>query len=277
MSRDHSVTVAHSSLWVRLFLTPALMASVTIVSRQYGMRVGGLLLGLPLVSGPTSAFLTHDHGPAFAAAAAIGTLESCVGLAAFCGAYAMLARDRHWPRALGGGIAALSIALFLLHRVAPTLPIAVALATGALIGFRRLVAARPIAGADVRVDRGTHARRWELPVRIGASTGIVLLVSTAAPLLGPTWSGIVPALPLLAALFVTLTHAEEGSGAAIVLLIGLLEGALSAVAFFAVLGALLGPHALVWPYVLASGAAIAVNAYLGWADDMPPTLSRRRL
>ncbi len=44
-------------LLLKLTLAPLLVAAATLVARKWGPRVGGLLLGLPLTTGPIFLFL----------------------------------------------------------------------------------------------------------------------------------------------------------------------------------------------------------------------------
>ena len=52
----------------KLFLTPLLIVSVTLAGRRWGSAVSGLLIGLPLVSGPISFIIAFEHGLLFATA-----------------------------------------------------------------------------------------------------------------------------------------------------------------------------------------------------------------
>jgi hypothetical protein len=74
-------------LLLKLTLAPLLVAAATLVARRWGPRVGGLVVGLPLTTGPIFLFLAIDQGPGFAARATVGILFGLVGLAAFALAY----------------------------------------------------------------------------------------------------------------------------------------------------------------------------------------------
>src|SRR5215469_18486741 len=74
-----SGAVAAGAFWLKLIVTPLLIAIATLVTRRCGPGVGGWLAGFPLTSAPVSVFLAIEQGPAFAAGAAVGTL---LGLAA---------------------------------------------------------------------------------------------------------------------------------------------------------------------------------------------------
>jgi hypothetical protein len=75
-------------LLLKLTLAPLLVAAAMLVAQKWGPRMGGLLMGLPLTTGPIFLFLAIDQGPHFAAGATVGILFGLVGLAAFAVAYA---------------------------------------------------------------------------------------------------------------------------------------------------------------------------------------------
>ena len=58
----------------KLIVTPIFIGSVTLAGRRWGPAFSGLLMGLPLTSGPISIFLALQYGPAFAARAVVGNL-----------------------------------------------------------------------------------------------------------------------------------------------------------------------------------------------------------
>ncbi|HEX6121994.1 MAG TPA: hypothetical protein VFY89_02485, partial [Ktedonobacterales bacterium] len=60
--------------WLKLLLTPAFIGGASLAGRRWGVVVSGLLVGLPLTSGPIALFLALDHGASFATAAALGIL-----------------------------------------------------------------------------------------------------------------------------------------------------------------------------------------------------------
>ena len=54
---------------VKIFLTPLLILMCLLVARRWGSFVGGVIAGLPLISGPVSFFLTLEQGATFSATA----------------------------------------------------------------------------------------------------------------------------------------------------------------------------------------------------------------
>ena len=94
-------------LALKLVLTPLLIGGASVAARRWGPATGGLIVALPLTSGPVAFFLALDYGAAFAAEAVVGSLGGLVAIVAFSLAYAAassrlgagagLVADSPWP------------------------------------------------------------------------------------------------------------------------------------------------------------------------------------
>ena len=96
-------------LLLKLTLAPLLVALATLVARRWGPKVGGIVVGLPLSTGPIFLFLAIDQGLGFAERACIGILFGLVGLAAFALVYTAVSRYAGW----GVSIILAAVAFFL--------------------------------------------------------------------------------------------------------------------------------------------------------------------
>src|SRR5947208_3757325 len=104
------------SLLLKVVLTPALIATATLVGRRWGEAMSGWLVGLPLTSAPVIFFLALDRGTAFATTAALAVLLGTISQAAFAVAYAMIAVRTAWFPA-PAGCAAFALATVGFQRV----------------------------------------------------------------------------------------------------------------------------------------------------------------
>src|SRR5207249_2491630 len=156
-------------------LTPALIGAASVAGRRWGRGVSGWFVGLPLTSGPVAFFLALDHGATFAGGAAVGPLAGAIAEAAFALVHGRLAPRGSWP---------LALALSLMPRRSAT----------------RVAA--PL-------------RRWDLPARMAVTTGLVLLLTGFAPVLGPRLAGLLAAFPLYAAILAVFAHRLEGGAPAV--------------------------------------------------------------
>ncbi|MFT0168467.1 hypothetical protein ACLKMY_05470 [Paraburkholderia mimosarum] len=232
-------------LLFKLVVTPLLLLAASLAARRWGEAVGGLLVGLPLTSGPVSVFLALEHGPAFAAHATSGSLVATAAQAAFCVAYCRLA-NRGWTVALAGAGATFAL-------------VAAALQWSALpANGLYLVAILAIALALPRIpNRPARTARlappwWDLPSRMALIAGLVVGVTLIAPYVGPEASGVLASFPFMAIILAVFAHRMIGHEAAQQLMRGMTTGLLGFASFFFVLSLTLTR----WPLVAAYGGAI---------------------
>ncbi|NIJ17945.1 hypothetical protein [Sphingobium vermicomposti] len=123
----------------KLLTTPALIWGLTWLVRRYGPAVGGLAMGVPLVTGPISVFTSIERGGGYAAQAAVASLVGQVSTCAFCFAYARAARRWNAWASAGCAAATFLVATLLWSQVrwklwlaAPLLLVALALLARAM-------------------------------------------------------------------------------------------------------------------------------------------------
>jgi hypothetical protein len=237
---------------LELLLAPALVALATLAARRWNEGVGGLVSAFPAIVGPTLLIAADQHGAAFAARAATGTLLGLVGLSAFALAFGLLARGGAWPVALAGGWAAAAVTTALAAGTTPSLPVALAAAVGSLAVAWATLPATPI------LARAPEA--GGVLARMVVTLVLVAALSAAASRFGAFAGGVLAALPVLASVLAVATLRSRGPVAAIGLLRGMLAGMGSFVAFCAVI-ALLGGVAAA--FALALLAAVAAQALAG--------------
>jgi hypothetical protein len=206
-----------------------------------------------LTSAPVSIFLALDHGPAFAATAAVGTLLGLVSQAALCLAFAQVGRRAGWPASAGAGVTAFAASTLAMSHVRLTAGPAFVAVSAALLAVTRLIpAGRPARAASA-------PPRWDLPVRMLVGGVIVGVLTGVAGLLGPRWTGLLSPFPVFALVLGSFTHRGDGPPAAAALLRGIVLGSLSHATMFALVAVLLGTSGLLAAYAWASLAAVAVN------------------
>jgi uncharacterized membrane protein (GlpM family) len=240
-------------LLFKLFTTPTLILIATLVSRRFGQATGGWLVGLPLTSGPIAVFLAIEHGAQFSQAAASGSLEGPVGQAFFATAYAALARRRSWPVCLAGGAFAFLASGLLLGRLHLPMPVLAAAACASLAGGL-LVIGKP-AGAAAPVA----PPRWDLPVRMAVATGLVLLITSVASVIGPDLSGLAATFPVFAIVLSVFAHRHQGAAAAQSVMRGLVLGLFGFVGFFAAVSFFVTRIDLVPVFAIALGVNLAIH------------------
>jgi hypothetical protein len=258
------------TLVAKLVLTPAIVVVTTLVGRRFGGAVSGWLVGLPLMSGPITLFFAVEQGKHFAARASVGSLSGTLAEAGFCLGWGQAARHAPWPVALAAGsasFAVVGIAAELLP-LDPGLPIP--LAPLALVSLLVLVLVlRLLPRLTVEV-RGIEARdevlppRWELPARALVATGLLLLLTGLATVLGARLAGLLTVYPLYTAVLAGFAHRSDGPAAAIRVLRGLLLGLFAFVTFFFTLTVLLPRESTAVAFAVALVVALAVHGASLW-------------
>lgn len=249
---------------VKIFLTPLLILMCLLVARRWGSFVGGVIAGLPLISGPVSFFLTLEQGAAFSAAASFNTLLGVLACTITALVYPWLAAwGLPWfvalPAALcgffGGGWAVLHLPFTHLWAVALS-----SLSPVLVLTCLPRVVARCKHGhalsAGVRV-----------PMQMACGAGLVFAVTEGAHWLGPGWSGVLMFFPVMVCSIVPFAHATLGAGAVISIFRGIMAGWFGCIVFAVVV--MTGvEHLSLWLcYGLASGAALLASALVSLLEQ----------
>jgi hypothetical protein len=253
------------TLVAKLALTPGIVVATTLVGRRYGGAVSGWLVGLPLMSGPITLFFAVEQGKHFAARSSVGSLSGTLAEAGFCLGWANVARRATWPYALAAGSASFAIvglAAELLpldpHLPIPLAPLALA-SLAVLVLVLRLLPRLPIETRDEVL-----APRWELPARAIVATGLLLLLTGLATVLGARLSGLLTVYPLYTAVLAGFAHRAGGAAAAIRILRGLLLGLFAFVTFFFTLTVLLTRTSIPVAFAVALVLSLGVHGASLW-------------
>lgn len=245
-------------LIIKLLLTPLFIALVTLAGRRWGPAASGLLVGLPLTSGPVSFFLAIEQDANFASQAATGTLIGLAAVALYCLAYSLIARRGSWLPSIVGALATLLLTMLVLSIWQYTLFQAFVL-TVTFLGISFLLIPN-VKGASSQAT----PTKWDIPLRMAVATATVLALTEAAHLLGPQLSGLLSPVPVFSSILAVFSHRIEGAHSAILVLKGTVLGLSAFAVFFLIVGSLISHQGIVLTYILATLAALVVNgvAYL---------------
>jgi hypothetical protein len=242
-------------LALKLLLTPLLIGGASLAARRWGSTVGGLLVALPLTSGPVALFLALDQGPAFASTAMSGSLAGLLAIVGFTLGYAAVG-----PRlGVGAGLAAASLAFVAVGlAVQPFLDAAVWVLLGAVVGVVTVALRVLPAGGERHPHRPVPA--WDLPARMIVGTAIVVGLTAIAPALGPHTSGLVATFPVYVAVLAAFGQHQQGPAAALAVLRGLLVGLYGTAAFYVVVAVGVVPLGIAPAFALAVSVTLAIEA-----------------
>ena len=237
----------------KLILTPLIIAAATLAARRWGENIGGLLIGLPLTSGPVSVFFALEQGPAFAAQAAQGAMLGLVAVAVFGLGYTHSSRRLPWYLSAVVSIGLYLLAIWSISFITPGLVGSVVLVP-VVLGVSLFALGKPQAGG-----RSVPLPWWDLPLRMVIATGLLLSITGLAGQLGPKWSGLLSPFPVFTFVMAVFSHRQGGPEATWRLVRGVLSGVFSYLAFFLVVGLLIDKANLWLVYLLATLTALGVN------------------
>ncbi|HEX7541526.1 MAG TPA: hypothetical protein VF352_05285 [Anaerolineales bacterium] len=246
----------------KLIVTPFFIGAVTLAGRKWGPTVSGLLMGLPLTSGPISVFLAIQFGAAFAARSASGNLAGQTSVYIFCLAYSLSARKMNWITSTFISLFSFLFSTVIWNQFNLSLLPSVAI-LGIVIYLVLWLMPR---GAAAIITFSPP--KWELPARMVLATAFVLALTTFANILVPHLSGLIAPFPVFGTIIAAFTHRQQGPDAAARLLWGVVFGSLAYAAFFLIAGSLLTRFPLEWTYILAAVAAICVSGVTFLAPRM---------
>jgi hypothetical protein len=231
-------------------LGASLVAVSTIAAARGGHAIGGVLSPVLLVA-------AERHGTAFAAQTSAATLLGLIALSGFALAYARSARRLGWRSSVALAWLAAAALGVLAGRVEAGLLGGLVAAAGSLAFALWALPARRSSSAAV------VAPRWELPLRMALTAAMIVGISAVAGRFGPAVAGALAALPTVASVLAVSTHQQHGAEAALDLLRGMLGGMAAFVLFCALIGLLVEPAGVAAAFVLATAAAVLVQAGLG--------------
>jgi hypothetical protein len=237
----------------KILITPLLIGLVTMAGRRWGVAVSGMLIGLPLTSGPISFILAYEHGVEFATKAAIGGLVGQVSICLFCLAYSFAATQTGWFLSSVISLIAFLAVTYIWNSFSWSLTSAIVALFFVIALVSQLMAKYPL------TPIAAAPPRWDLPARMAVATAFVLLLTTFANQLGPQLSGLIAPFPIFGVVFAAFTHRQQGAEAATNLLRGIVLGSVSYAFFFIAVGLLLSRLGIAWTYLLAVAAAMLAS------------------
>lgn len=240
-------------LLLKIFLAPVIIIICSLVLKKYGHSAAGVLIGMPLTSGPLSFILTIQNGKTFVADFANGVQLGVVSVSLFCLIYVWSSQHFHWFICLLSGFIVYFFSTFICNKIA--LPIYLSFLISVIITFLVLQVFPPLN----KVETITTLHQPDILLRVFLAVLIIFIISYLAIELGPQLSGIISAFPVYSGLFTATAHVHYGPEAAKRMMFGILLGCFSFSMFFLVLGILINTTAIAISYLLAIFFAIVIQ------------------
>jgi uncharacterized membrane protein (GlpM family) len=143
-----------------------------------------------------------------------------------------------------------------LHTLAGGLPI-VALYLGGVVAA---IAGVRLIPQSAGLEEAPAPPRWDLPARMIVATALVVLITSAAPVIGPQLSGLLTTYPIYASVLAVFAHAQRGGAAATDVVRGLCYGIIAFATFFLCIGLLIERFGIAPAFVVAALAAVVVQS-----------------
>ena len=241
-------------LILKLLLVPMLIAGITIAGRHWVPAVAGWLSAFPVVSAPILFFLALEHGAAFAATAAVGTLSAVLAILAFGVSYAWAATRYAWHTCVIIAFVGYSCAIACLNVWTPSLFSAASAVVVAL------VAAKWLFPVPAQTPGLTSSPANDLVLRMIVGGTLVFLVTYFSSRMGPRLSGVFAMFPVMSSVLVIFSHRHTGASFAIRLLRGMVLGYYAFGCFCFVLSLALQSMRMGFAFAAALGCAVLVQA-----------------
>jgi hypothetical protein len=247
----------------KIAVPPVLVAAMSVIARVWGPTVGGLIMGLPWMTGPVLFFLALDKGPDFAVAACLGIQLGVLCIAGYILGFYVGSLVGPWPIALAAATLGFGSVAVLVREFDLPLWGAALAGTAALLMVYMLIRA-PRGDA-----RGGALPWWDIPARMAVTFALVAGIMTMADRLGPTLSGIISTFPVILTVIGSFTYHQWGREALLRVLRGISISLVGFVIFFLVVGYTLPAIGLVPAFAAAALSGVTFSASTVW-------FSRRR-
>lgn len=243
-------------LILKLLLAPSLIAVITLAGRRWGAAVAGCLSGFPVVTGPILLFLAIEQGGTFTAHAAVAATVAVLSNISFGLAYSWAAQRCGWLLSLLAGMVVYGCVVTLLNLFHLS-----ALQAGGITVIGLLLAGRMYPPVSVDETRSGPPKS-DLPYRMVAGALLVLGLTFFSSRLGPNLTGLFSVFPVMGSVLGVFSHRNYGQHFAVKLLRGMVQGFYAFTVFCLILAATLETQSIVVCFVMALGAAIAVQSLL---------------
>lgn len=254
------------ALFLKISVPPVLVAVMSLAARRWGPTFGGLIMGLPWMTGPVVYFLGYDKGTEFVVAAARGVELAVWGMGAFILGFGFASQTRRWVPSLAAAVAGYAIVGLVTQGLIMPLWLATVIAVLVLASVYLLLPHPQSAAIPGRLPA------WDIPARMLATFVLVTIIMVTADQLGPQRSGLIASYPVILTIIGCFTLSHWGRDALLRVLRGISLSLLAFVAFFAVVGSSAPKWGLNASYAVATLSALTISALLLRLNGRPQTL-----
>lgn len=216
-------------LLLKMAVAAGVVVGCSLLAERAGPLVAAMIATLPISAGPVYVFLALDHDAAFIAAGALGSMGSNLANAGLALVYVLLAQRCGMVASLAAALAAWLALVSGLRALEPPLALAACATVLVFAALHRLL--KPYLGARPLEPAG---RVWyAIPLRAACVAALAATVSTISARVGPGWSGVLAAFPIVLSSLIAILQPRIGGPATAAIIA---NGALGLMGFGLALG-----------------------------------------
>lgn len=241
-------------LILKLLITPFLIIIVSLSGERLGSTFAGIIVGLPLTTGPISFILAKQYGIEFAVRVVSGNFIGQISLCIYCIVYYLVSRKYNWIISFLLGISGWISSAILLNTIKWNF-------ISSLITLLVIIVITLFIIPKHRIEETAEKQtKWDIPIRIAFAVALVFIISNNAIIFGPQLSGVLSTFPVYALIFSIFTHIRQGLMPTDNLLHGIVIGMISYIGFFIIVGLFLDKFGILITYLLAVIICILISS-----------------
>lgn len=187
-------------------IAATIVVTTSVIAERSRPFVAAMVATLPVSAGPALVFLALDHDDAFIMATLTGAMATNMATAAYCLAYAVVAQRSSTLASLSAALGAWALANLALRQIEWTLLLSLAATVLVYAAAIPLVQRFLSNRLSVAPPRAWYA----IPLRALAVACLVAAVTTLSWTLGPYYSGMLAALPIVLSSLIAILQPRIG-------------------------------------------------------------------
>lgn len=196
-------------LLLKMAMAAAVVVGCSLLAERSGPLLAAMIATLPISTGPVYVFLVMEHDPAFVGQSAGASLISNLSNSALIFGYVLMAQRFGTALSLGVGLLCWFSFAFLTRSLAPSFT-SLLIATPVVFSALHLFV-RPYLKARPKVP--TRPPWYVIPMRAAFVALLAGTVTTVSGAVGPDWSGLMAAMPIVFSSLIVILQPRIGGPA----------------------------------------------------------------
>jgi len=185
--------------FIKILVSVSMVLTLSFLAEHVSPRVAGILSGYPLGAAISLFFIGLEISPSFASESALYTTIGLVGIQSFIYFYYLASsRVKSLPKlpsiilSSAAGSVGYAVSILILHRLKTNIFLSIVIPLASLFLFRYLFKGIK----EVRIENRMPMSIVLLLGRAGFAGAVIVLITSAAKVVGPEWAGLFSAFPI---------------------------------------------------------------------------------